>query len=181
VERSETTRVLAAVAKLIGETRTVVPGYGAGFGCVTTKEIAPLYAYTNTDLVEMRIGAGVTGMALPFDDGHLIALDSNCQRADQLFTIRHEFAHILAAEVEHALFLTSEDTMSFSERRADLFAVADLTPTRWVEWMRGGGRPWKHLTLEVKQAFRELTEGWSEQRLNDRAKLRVELYRKCGI
>jgi hypothetical protein len=71
--------------------------------------------------------------------------------------------------------------MSFSERRADLFAVTDLVPAWLISQLRGSRRPWSRVTLDVQQAFRELTEGWSEERIRDRAALRTELYRREGI
>lgn len=186
--RSEHQEVLRATVRLIEATRAYVPTYGAGFGGVSwggssTDEVSQLLKRCRTRVRERRLPDGVTGMAVPnaVSEGHTIVLDPRAERADRIFTLRHELAHILAGEVAQALFLTSEDTMSFSERRADLFAITDLTPTSWVKWIRGGRRPWQYVTLEVKQAFRELTEAWSEQRLNDRAKLRVLLFRDYGI
>lgn len=183
MESSTSEAVLESSRRLIRRAQTVVPTYAAGPGLcgASTRELSALFTFTRTRIKERRMHGLAAGMAVPTVDGHKIILDPTSTRSDRMFTIRHELGHILADEVQYALFLTAQDTMSFSERRADLFAVADLTPTKWMDWMRGRGRPWKHLTLEVKQAFRELTEGWSEQRLNDRAKLRVELYRKRGI
>jgi hypothetical protein len=64
---------------------------------------------------------------------------------------------------------------------ADLFATADMMPTFHVRQMAGCRRPRMHTLLEINQAFRELTEGWSEERLEDRVRLRLALYREHGI
>src|SRR5690606_14521629 len=139
--------VVQAVARLVDEARQHVEHYGAGFGgrgwCASsTRELSGLFAGTRTRLRERPLPGGVTGMAIPSatGEGHIIVLDPTSARSDRAFTIRHELAHILAGEVQHALFLTSEDAMGFSERRADLFAVVDLTPTRWMEWVTRGAR-----------------------------------------
>jgi Zn-dependent peptidase ImmA (M78 family) len=181
VATSDTREVLRATARLIHRTRDVTEGYAAGLCGVGTWEISRLLAHTNTSLRERRFTSSAKGMAFPFGGGHVIAIDTACKKSDAMFTIRHELAHILAEEVEEALYLTAEDTMSFSERRADLFALADLTPTRWMQWIGAGKRPWRLLTLDVTQAYRELTEGWSEARLWDRARLRVRMYREHQI
>lgn len=183
---SESGRVVRATVRLIELAREAAPSYGEGtfgrgIGYTDTKTMAELLGMAGAEVHERRFASPAKGMAFELGGRKVIAIDTACTRSDAEFTLRHELAHILADDVQFALFLTSEDTMSFSERRADLFAVADLTPTRWMEWMRGGRRRWKLLELDVKQAFRELTDGWSEQRLNDRAHLRVQLYRHHGI
>lgn len=164
--------------RLVELARETVPEYATG---AMTYELAQLFKATHTQLVERRFLSDAKGMAVPDAGQHLIVLDTGCLKGDRIFTIRHEFAHILAGEVEDAMYLTSEDTMSFSERRADLFALADVTPTWLMTWRKRKVRTWKALTLEVVQSYRELTEGWSEQRLWDRAKLRVLLFREHGI
>ena len=148
-----------------------------------TDQITRLLTRTGTRLEEYRFGSSAVGMAIPWAGGteHAILIDSAASRADYDFTIRHEIAHVLAGEVSETLFLTADDTMSVSERRADLYAVADLVPGWSMQQMRGRRRPWAHVRLEVLQSFRELTVGWSEERLRDRANLRVEMWREVGI
>jgi hypothetical protein len=147
-----------------------------------TDQISRLLTRTRTRLCEYRFLSSAVGMAIPWGaEEHAILIDSGASHADYQFTIRHELAHVLAGEVSETLFLTADDTMSFSERRADLFAVVDLVPAWLVRKLRGTRRPWAHVSLEVKQAFRELTVDWSEERLRDRVRLRVELFRSMGI
>ena len=147
-----------------------------------TDQVTRLLVSTRTHLCEYRFDSSAVGMAIPWGgEEHAILIDSAASRADYDFTIRHELAHVLAGEVNEALFLTAADTMSFSERRADLYAVADLVPGWVIQQLRGKRRPWSHMRLEVLQGFRELTVGWSEERLRDRAGLRVELWRETGV
>lgn len=174
---SENREVLRATAELIGLAQAMQerPTY-ACFGA-STADLAPIYKATGTVFRELRY-EHAAAMALPYRGGHLIGADAQRKRADYLFNGRHELAHVLAGEVGY--FLTAEDTMSFSERRADLFALADLTATWWMR-QNIAGKKLLYATQWVKSSFRELTEGWSEQRLWDRARLRVQLYREFGI
>lgn len=177
---SEDATVIDATRALIERARQVAPDYAGWWIPTSTAGVSRLLTATRTQLVERRFESAAKGMALPAGEGeHVILLDSMCPRSDAMFTVRHELAHILAGEVSEALFLTSDDTMSFSERRADLFAVADLTPARWMR-QHTSRRPWRHATLDVMQAYRELTAGWTPARLWDRARLRLLLFRERG-
>lgn len=168
-----TAALLARSRELLGEPTTHSP--------LRTDQISALLVRTRTRLCEYRFQSGAIGMAIPWGaDEHAILIDSAASRGDYDFTVRHELAHVLAGEVSDALFLSAADTMSFSERRADLYAVADLVPPWLLRQLRGTRRPWSRVQLDVQQAFRELTGGWSEERLRDRARLRVELYREHG-
>ena len=174
---SDDGEVLEATAELVRRAWLLLDA-AAPRAPLRSDQITKLLVRTRTRLCEYRFGSRAVGMAIPWGPGeHAILIDSHAPRADYLFTIRHELAHVLAGEVSDALFLSAADTMSFSERRADLFAVTDLVPPWLVRQLHGGRRPWSHLRLEVQQAFRELTVGWSDERLRDRARLRVELYR----
>ena len=178
---SEDGEVLQATAGLLRRSWTLLEG-SAPRGPMRSDQISALLVRTRTRLCEYPFESSAVGMAIPWGPNeHAILIDSAASRADYEFTIRHELAHVLAGEVSDALFLSAADTMSFSERRADLFAVADLVPAWLVRQLHGGRRPWAHLRLEVQQAFRELTVGWSEERLRDRARLRVELYRSYEL
>jgi len=177
-EQHEIVDSTAALARrtreLLGEPRATSP--------LRTDQLSRLLVLTRTRICEFPFQSGTVGMAIPWgSDEHAILLDSRASHADYAFTLRHELAHVLAGEVSEALFLSAADEMSFSERRADLYAVADLVPGWLVAQLRGTRRPWSHVRLEVQQAFRELTQGWSERRIHDRAALRVELYRRHGV
>jgi Zn-dependent peptidase ImmA (M78 family) len=181
VTSSDDGAVLEATAELVRGAWALVDA-SAARAPLRSDQITKLLVRTGTRLCEYRFESSAVGMAIPWGaNEHAILIDSAAPRADYDFTIRHELAHVLAGEVSDTLFLSAADTMSFSERRADLFAVADLVPAWLVRQLQGGRRPWSHLRLEVQQAFRELTIGWSEERLRDRAQLRVELYRNYEL
>jgi len=181
VTSSDDGEVLEATAELVRRSWEML-GEPEGRPPLRSDQITRLLLRTRTRLCEYPFESGAVGMAIPWGaDEHAILIDSHAPRADYLFTVRHELAHVLAGEVSDALFLTRADTMSFSERRADLYAVADLVPAWLIRQLRGSRRPWHLVRLEVQQAFRELTVGWSEERIRDRARLRVELYRERGM
>ena len=51
-----------------------------------------------------------------------------------------------------------------------------------MEWLRRAYRmSWRATENTVKQMLRATTDGWTDQRIHDRAKLRVLLYRQHGI
>jgi hypothetical protein len=181
VTSSEDRTVVEAAAQLVRRSWSLLEEPAAR-PPLRTDQITRLLLASRTRLCEYPFHSGAVGMAIPWGaDEHAILIDSAASRADYQFTIRHELAHVLAGEVSETLFLTAADTMSFSERRADLFAVADLVPAWLIGQLRGRRRPWVQLRLEVQQAFRELTEGWSEERLRDRARLRVLLHQTTGL
>jgi hypothetical protein len=176
VTKSEDAQVVAATAALIRRSWLLLDETARP--PLRSDHLSALLAHTHTRLCEYPFRSGAVGMAIPGGaDGHAILIDSTAARADYEFTIRHELAHVLSGEVSETLFLSAADTMSFSERRADLFAVTDLVPAWLLRQLRGARRPWLRVALDVQQAFRELTEGWSEERIRDRAALRVLLYR----
>lgn len=178
---SDDAAVLDAAHALLRDAREHAPRYALGWIPASTRDVSALLVATRTHLVERRFASAAVGMALPAADGeHVILLDARASRADAMFTVRHELAHVLAGEVSEALFLSAEDTMSFSERRADLFALADLTPACWMRRYTAR-RPQRTAVLQVVQAYRELTAGWSEARLWDRARLRLLLHRARGV
>ena len=181
---SEDAAALAQAVELIERTRCLVGPYEyAGRGApVGTAQICDLAEKLECQIHYFPFCSESFGMALPPVQGKsLIFIDSRTQKSDQALTVRHELAHVLTGEVAEPTYLTAADTLSHSERVADLFAVADLVPTWYVRQLRQKRRPWNRVELEIKQAFRELTAGWSEQRLNDRARLRLLLYREHGL
>ena len=169
--------VLEGTVRLLRQAHEIAPDYGANVRGSSTPVIAELLRKTGTVRRDCHFGVA-KAMALPFRDGHLIARDPRRKHADQLFNDCHELAHVIAGEVGH--FLTAEDRMSFSERRADLFSIVALTPTSWARIYLPGVK-FLYAAQMLKDTYRGLTDGWSEQRLWDRAKLRVLLFREFEI
>lgn len=96
--------------------------------------------------------------------------------------LRHGLAHLVAGELEvgqgsEVRFMSSIlDYMSLEERRAALFALADLIPDRQLSTIASAA----YSSLDIKrwliQEIRPYARGWPEERLRDRALLREGLY-----
>ena len=178
--RSDDLEVLKATADLVRRSWSMLDD-AAPRPPFRSDQLTELLVRTRTRVCEYPFASGAVGMAIPWGgDEHAILIDSAASRADYQFTIRHELAHVLAGEVSDALFLSAADTMSLSERRADLFAVTDLVPA-WLMRQLSHRRPQLHVRSEVQLAFRELTSGWSPERLSDRTRLRILLHKQTGL
>lgn len=168
--------MLQATAELIAKAREHAPGFATRLAPTPTWEMAPLYGAYGVNIRERRYEVA-TGMALPFLGGQIIGLDPMRKRSDYVLNKLHELAHVMTGEVGH--FLTREDSMSFSERRADLFAIADVVSHPQMRRL-SARRKMLYVVQDVREGFRYLTE-WSDQRLTDRAWLRVLLFREYGL
>jgi hypothetical protein len=87
---------------------------------------------------------------------------------------------VLAGEVQGAVYAHEAAESDATERVADLFALADLVPGWVLEWVREeGGEP--ALESEAAALLAPYAAGWSAERLEDRARLRLELARVHGV
>lgn len=96
--------------------------------------------------------------------------------------LRHGLAHLAAGELDagqesEVRFMSSIlDYDTLEERRADLFALADLIPDRQVdEFLLAGGHV-RDLPGWVARQTRSFAPDWPIRRVRDRARLRAELY-----
>jgi hypothetical protein len=120
-------------------------------------------------------------MTLPRCAGvYPILLNRSAEETDRFFALRHELGHVLAGDVDGAVFLASEGYMSPAERIADLFALADLVPGWWIGELRRGRTAWGRVKREIALAVATYAEAWPAQRFGDRAELRLRLYREHG-
>lgn len=60
-------------------------------------------------------------------------------------------------------------------------ALADLIPGQFLSMLRQGRTPWRNVLAEVEDAIRSYVAGWPEERVEDRAGLRLRLYREQSI
>lgn len=132
-------------------------------------------------MLKFPFASGATAMAIPHGGEVLVFVDQSSPRTDRLLTIRHEVAHALAGDLEGAVFLSDPDYMGPAERIADLFALADAVPGWWVRQVRETVRSWRRTRVEIWEAVADYATGWPPDRLDDRAALRLALYRERGI
>jgi hypothetical protein len=99
------------------------------------------------------------------------------------FALRHGLGHVVAGHVSEPAFLSLDrnDPMSHEERVCDLFALADLAPAHMIEDLRKGRTSWTAINESLKRTIAHHTLNWPQRRVQDRAKLRIMLYREHGL
>lgn len=126
---------------------------------------------------------GVQELALPGILGPpTITVNRSLPAPARRLALRHGLAHLIAGELEGEYdsgprFMSSvHDYMAIEERRADLFALVDLIPDRDLEVaVRAHPSPLSALWWMVGQ-IQQFTTEWPKDRLEDRARLRWELF-----
>lgn len=173
--------VLGCAIRLIEAAQKSCPRYAAGPAPITTSEIWRLAGSLRCRLDYFPFESDVPAMALPFGDGALICVNSRLDRRDRFYGARHEIGHVLRGDVEGAIFLTDSEYMSEAERACDLFAFADLIPGRWISLMREVFGTWRSVLEELRATIATYAEDWPTARVDDRSRLRLRLYRECGV
>jgi len=109
----------------------------------------------------------------------VISTDVNDRRRS--FALRHGIGHVAADHVTDVAFLRNHDErnayMAHEERVADLFALADVVPWYMLGEHRKARTGWGAIRQVLCRVIREHTVDWPEERVLDRAELRLALYR----
>jgi hypothetical protein len=179
---SDDAGVLAAAKRLVGRAREVVPSYAASVAPVRTDQVSALMAAADCHVEVFPFQSDTVAMVLPRCEGvYPVLINRAAEQTDRFFALRHELGHVLAGDVDGAVFLADEGYMSGAERAADLFALADLVPGWWIAEVRRGRTPWREVKRQIAMAVATYAEAWPAQRFGDRAELRLALYREHGI
>ncbi len=180
---SEDLYVLNATRRVVAKAREVQPEYAGPSAPARTDQISLLLARSGCHVEVFHFASDTVAMTLPPCAGvYPVLVNRGAERSDRAFALRHEVGHVLAGDVEGAIFLSSgEGHMTPEERIADLFALADLVPGWWIEWVCGGENDPDSLGGEIAQAIAEYAEGWPEDRTVDRARLRLLLYQQHAL
>ncbi len=174
--------VLAAAARLVDAARGVVEDYAGPYAPLRTDQVSALLRGLGCHVEIFAFLSDTVAMALPrCAEVYPVLVNRNAERTDRLFAFRHEIAHVLAGDVEGAVFLADEGYMALPERIADLFALADLVPGWWIADVRKGQTPWRRVRAEITLAVAEYAESWTGERLEDRVELRLKLFRDRGL
>lgn len=126
------------------------------------------------ELHEAPLPDGIQEVGVPaYFSGPIVVVNHRIPPALRGLALRHGLAHLVAGELEAGIgaeirFMSSvSDWMALEERRADLFALADLIPDRLLrddpEW----------LAAEISL----LAPDWPADRLFDRVGLRLALWK----
>lgn len=174
--------VVAAALRLVDEARRTVDAYAGPMAPLRTDQVSALLVANACHVEVFPFQSSTVAMTLPPCGGvYPILLNRAAERTDRFFALRHELAHVMAGDCAGPVFLAEEGYMTHPERVADLFALADLVPGRWIGDLRRGRTPWKAVRHEVEEAIATYAETWPPDRLADRAALRLKLYRERGV
>lgn len=179
----DTPRVLAAASRLIQEARQTVPWYAGPFAPIRTDQVADLLrAHRCILYLSDNLNGDTAGMALPRMAGLCpIVIARETPRTERMLIARHELAHAIAGELDEPTYLTADDATSFSERVADLFALADLIPAWLLQDLRRSRMKWDDVLLEIRHGVWDSAQDWPEDRIGDRAELRLRFFREFGL
>ncbi|MBK8002399.1 MAG: ImmA/IrrE family metallo-endopeptidase [Gemmatimonadetes bacterium] len=156
-------------------------------GVAYNSEFSPLSDLTFAVLLTR---AGVRWRYAPLEGGiceivwppiygvHLMQIDKHLTTAERRFAMRHGLAHVLDG---HLRDLTpaadSGDWRSYEEAVADLFALVDLVPDHQIDTLPLDAAESEQLEEWVRQQATKHVSGWSEERLDHRARVRAYMHR----
>jgi len=170
-----------AAAKLVERARETAPDYAARGVQAGTHMVSKLLTEGGCYLSFQPLSETTEAMVMPPVDGvNIIVMNSEGGWADADLRVRHELAHVLAGEVAEPTFMDAESE-EWSERVADLFALADLVPGRELQRARRRRQSWREVKAYVRDWVEMFAGAWDEGRVGDRVRLRVMLYRLHGI
>lgn len=183
-----TKKVLRDSSRIIEAIRRHAPFYAGDFAPVRTDQISELLKKSGCALLVFPFESCEDGpspdpafVMPPVFGINLICIDQNASRTDRQYAIRHELTHVYADEVREITYLSDSDYMSSSERVADLVAFADLVPGWWIRMLRDGGETWNSVRNEIRAYVADFSDGRSVDWVDDRAVLRMRLFRECSI
>jgi hypothetical protein len=158
-----------------------VPYTEAGLAPVNDWWIQHAARHLNTVIEVRSLPKGIYEIATPGYLGNaVIAIRKGLPTNEKRLALRHGLAHLLGGELDECeagqvRFMSSVlDLMSLEERRADLFALADMIPDHWIAEVPSEGRA--DVEYWVAERIRVLIPSWPEERVKDRARLRVDLF-----
>jgi len=182
-KESSDTALIRNVVELVRSAQRIEPRYGHGPIPASTAEISNLLRRATCRVYFVRGATGAKAMALvPIAGYYRIGIRADLSVEERRFAIRHELGHILNGDADDWITLADRGYLTWEERVADLFALADLIPGRLIETLRRARLSWRDIGAEIEAEIRERWgPDWPWARVDDRARLRLRLYRECGL
>jgi hypothetical protein len=174
--------VIATAARLVAIARGAVDDYAGPGAPVNPDQVRALLAASGCHVEIFPFRSDALGMTLPLCAGvHPVLVNGAAPGIDPCFALLHQVAHVLAGDGSGAVCLAREGYERPAERLADLFALADAVPGRWISRVVGARRSWNAARGEIARCIADLAPAWPVDRLHDRADLRLRLFRENGI
>lgn len=106
---------------------------------------------------------------------HLMQIDKHLTTAERRFAMRHGLAHVLDGHLRDlAPAADGGHWETYEEAVADLFALVDLVPDHQLDTLVQAGAVYQELEASVREVTRKYAPEWPEERLSQRASLRVQ-------
>ena len=175
--------LIRTAAQLVQNAQRLQPRYARGPIPASTAEVANLLhrAACKVYLIEPRPGAKAITTP-PIDGRYRIGIKRDLTFEERAFALRHELAHVIAGDADEPVAMVDRGYLTYAERYADLFALADLIPGRLIETLRRARLSWRDIRAEIEAEIRERWgPDWPWARVDDRAFLRLRLYREHRI
>lgn len=135
-----------------------------------------------TRLTQDDLGDGIQEIGIPgYVGAPVIVVNRAIAPGLRRLALRHGLAHLVAGELEpeqggDVRFMSSiHDHMTLEERRADLFALADLIPDRQLMELQRSGYERSELERWVTCEILRYASSWPSERMEDRCGLRMAL------
>ena len=174
--------LIATAARLVAAARGAVEDYADAGAPVNPDQVRALLAASGCHVEIFPFRSDALGMTLPLCEGvHPVLVNGGAVGIDPGFALRHQVAHVLAGDASGVVCLAHEGHEETRERLADLFALADAVPGRWIAGVADRLCSWHATHGEIARCIAELAPTWPPDRLHDRAALRLHLFRECGI
>lgn len=176
---------------VVGATRRAIEqlhGQGIGYASIFSplhddgmKDV--LRRMTITARGEQLGGRDLEAVAPPVFGRYILVYSTDVDDRRRRFAIRHGLGHVVAGHVSHPVYLSLDrnNWMSHEERVCDLFALADLMPAAVIEELRVARTSWAAILQAIVRSVHHHTLDWPIERVADRAELRLQLYRQCGL
>lgn len=185
--RSEDHELVRATVALLGRAQAAEPNYASGHCPINTGDFSRMLERLHCKRVLVPMPTEVApsiraGTFPPIGGFQWITLRDDLDVWERTFAERHELAHILNGDADGFVSLADHGYLTWPERKADLFALADIFPTKLFASLRRAGLNWRAITVEIRKSIvMDFGPRWPVERVRDRAKLRVMLYRQHGV
>ena len=174
--------VLGTVARAIEQLQARGILYGDIFSPLHTDGLRDVARRLTVNVRYAELGErDLEAVVSPAYGRYVMVVSSDVDEARRSFALRHGLGHVAAGHVTEISFLRSleerNEWNTREERVADLFALADVVPWYMLEELRRARTSWGAIRQWLCRTIRRHTIDWPEDRVHDRATLRIALFR----